>query len=134
MVDGNFLINFRGGVERAGERRVFNNRHLIVVRRVAHAQRQRIDAFSDTDGRAVALFVIFQRDRIVGRVHNQHCGVSDGDHHPAARDRLTLSAQPRTDLRIAFRFLLLATHFFLGHAQTLSPGVTLIADVQSGDH
>ncbi len=80
-----FLADLARVVQRAGELRVLEDRHLVRFGHAADLERDEIGAFRD-DARSLHLAgVVAQRDGVVSRVHGHDVGLRHVGHHAARR-------------------------------------------------
>src|SRR3954469_11635860 len=77
------LVDLYGCVQRAGERRVFDHRNVVLGRNLADFQRDGVDAFGEADRRVHAAIVL-QRDRVVRRIGDDHRSFRHRRHHALA--------------------------------------------------
>ena len=120
--------------ERAGERRVFDDRYVVLPRDLANPFGDQILAFGHHDRRAHVLAIVAQRNREVRRVGDDHIGGRHVRHHPLFGD----GALPRPDaglqLRIALRLLALLLDLLLAHFELLLVLPALIEVVDRCEH
>ena len=84
-------------MQRARERRVGDDRHVVLFGEAADLQRDQVLALGDHLG-GDAGAVVAQRDRVVGGVGDHHVGLGDRGHHPRAGELRAAAAQRRLDL------------------------------------
>ncbi len=104
-------------IECAGERRIFDDRHLVLRRDLADAQCQPVLAFRDAHRGRHGVHVVTDGDGVVRRVDDDGGGFRHLAHHLPPQE---IAAQPSNapfHLRISFVALVLFLDFLLGHAQ-----------------
>ena len=132
MLGRDFLVDLDGGVQRAGERRILDDRDAVLAGDLADFQRDRIDALGDADRRVHAALVL-QGDGEVGRVGDDDGGLRHRRHHALAHAGLADLADLALDRRIAFGLLELLLDLAQRHLLPLEPLPVLEQVVGGGD-
>ena len=79
------FVDVHGSVKRAGENRVFDNGDFVVLCDFANFKGQRIHALGRANRRGHGFRLIFERNRVVGRIGDDHVRLRDIRHHSALR-------------------------------------------------
>ena len=120
MLDRDCLVDLDGGMQRAGQRRILDDRDRMLAGDLPDLQGQRFDAFGDADRRLHAA-LIFQRDGVVGRVGDDDRGLRHRRHHAPAHARLAHLLHLALDGRVAFGLLEFLLQFPQRHFLPLVP-------------
>ena len=104
MLDRNLVVDLDGGIQRAGQRHVFDDRNVVLAGDFPDPERDVVHALGHADRRRHAALV-GQRDRIVRRVGDDDRGLRHRSHQALLHAREPQLPDPGLDVRIAFRLL-----------------------------
>jgi hypothetical protein len=83
VVERNFLLEFGIFKQRARQRRVFHDRHVMFLGEFADSECDQILPFGDDLRRFHRFGIVLQRHGEMRRVGNHHIGFRHGGHHAA---------------------------------------------------
>src|SRR5688572_3868682 len=131
---GDLTAKFDALVERARQRRGFDDGNIVFRGDLADLRGQQLGALGDDNGRAIPGFVVAQRHGEVRRVGDHDVGRGYVLQHAATRQRALCLANAAAGFGRAFALLVFFLHFLARHAQVLGVLPELVRHVDRGDH
>src|SRR5665213_2136734 len=133
MFHRDFGIDLHGRVQGPRQRDIFHDRDVVLGGDFPDLARDQIDALGHADRRRHAAFV-GKRDRVMGRVGDDHGGLGNRRHHAFLHARMPQLPQAALDVRIALGLLEFLFHLLQRHFLPLVPLPVLEEIVGDRDH
>ena len=130
----NLLSHFHRLIQRARQRRIFDDRDLVLDGPLTDAQRQVILALGDYQRRGHALHLVTDGNCVVSGIDHHGGCLGQVLHHVAPQPLALQTANPRLHLRVAFDILGFFLDVVLAHAQVLLVAPHLAKQVDASEY